>query len=161
MSTATPTASVDAPSLLRSAGLKVTDTRCAVVATLAAHPHARADAVFSHVERDLPTTSRQAVYNVLGDLTSAGLARRIEPAGQPGLYELRVGDNHHHIVCQRCGAVADVDCVTGHAPCLTPDQTNGFTLAEAEVTFWGVCEACQAAASSVTPDHQLKEHTHD
>ncbi|WP_084039818.1 Fur family transcriptional regulator [Demequina sp. NBRC 110053] len=130
--------------MLRAAGLRVTDTRVAVVETLADMPHSGADTIVASVARRLSTTSRQAVYNVLNDLAAAGLARRIEPAGQPGLYELRVGDNHHHIVCQRCGAVADIDCVTGHAPCLTPSQTSGFDLLEAEVTFWGVCSDCKA-----------------
>src|SRR5690554_726608 len=115
----TPTievADVDARVLLRDAGLRVTDSRVAVIDALAAHPHSGADAMVAAVEKTLPRTSRQAVYNVLNDLTQAGIARRIEPAGHPSLYELRVGDNHHHIVCQHCGAVADVDCVTGHAP---------------------------------------------
>ncbi|MFV0632997.1 Fur family transcriptional regulator [Demequina sp.] len=134
--------------MLRDAGLRVTDSRVAVVGALALMPHSGADAVVAAVESTLPSTSRQAVYNVLNDLTRAGLARRIEPAGQPGLYELRVGDNHHHIVCQRCGAVADVDCVTGHAPCLTPNTTNGFDLAEAEVTFWGICGDCKNAPAT-------------
>lgn len=137
------TTAPDAAALLRGAHLRVTDTRVAVVDALAALPHSGADAIVSQVAHRLPSTSRQAVYNVLNDLAAAGLARRIEPAGQPGLYELRVGDNHHHIVCQRCGVVADVDCVTGHAPCLTPSQTSGFDLAEAEVTFWGICANCK------------------
>ncbi|WP_297084141.1 Fur family transcriptional regulator [uncultured Demequina sp.] len=130
--------------LLREAGLRVTETRLAVIAALADAPHSGVDAVVTQVSNRLASTSRQAVHNVLNDLAAAGIARRIEPAGQPGLYELRVGDNHHHIVCQRCGKVADVDCVTGHAPCLTPSKTSGFDLAEAEVTFWGVCSDCRA-----------------
>ncbi|WP_431308314.1 Fur family transcriptional regulator [Demequina litorisediminis] len=137
------TATVEPIALLRGAGLRVTDSRIAVIAALADHPHSGVDAVLTAVSMHLPHTSRQAVHNVLNDLTEAGIARRIEPAGQPGLFELRVGDNHHHIVCQRCGAVADVDCVTGHAPCLTPSTTSGFDLTEAEVTFWGICSACK------------------
>lgn len=144
------TSPVDAHTMLREAGLRVTESRVAVIEALAAHPHSGADAMVAAVENTLPRTSRQAVYNVLNDLTNAGLARRIEPAGQPGLYELRVGDNHHHIVCQRCGVVADVDCVTGHAPCLTPSTTHGFELAEAEVTFWGVCTDCVTASGNKT-----------
>lgn len=134
----------DPTALLREAGLRVTDSRVAVIAALAELPHSGVDTVMGAVSRALPQTSRQAIHNVLTDLTHAGIARRIEPAGHPGLYELRVGDNHHHIVCQRCGVVADVDCVTGHAPCLTPSTTSGFDLTEAEVTFWGVCSACKA-----------------
>ena len=72
-------------------------------------------------------------------------ARRIEPAGSVALYELRVGDNHHHVVCRRCGTVGDVDCAVGRRPCLTPSQAHGFVLDEAEVTYWGLCPDCQTA----------------
>lgn len=144
--TATP--APDAVAMLRDAGLRVTDTRVAAIAALHVLPHSGVDAILDAVAHSLPATSRQSVHNVLTDLVAAGLARRIEPAGQPGLYELRVGDNHHHIVCQRCGAVADVDCVTGHAPCLTPSQTSGFDLVEADVTFWGTCADCKATTAT-------------
>jgi Fur family ferric uptake transcriptional regulator len=77
-------------------------------------------------------------------VTSAGLLRRIEPAGSPARYESRTGDNHQHIVCRRCGTVADVDRVTGHTPCLEPLASAGFTIDRAEVTFWGLCPHCRA-----------------
>lgn len=140
----------DASALLRDAGLRVTQPRLAVISALAEHPHASADDVFATIIHDLPGTSVQAVYHVLSDLTERSIARRIEPAGSPARYELRVGDNHHHIVCTHCGAIADVDCVVGHAPCLTPDSTHGFTLNEAEVMFWGTCGACASTASAAT-----------
>ena len=140
----------DASALLRDAGLRVTQPRLAVIAALAEHPHASADDVFADIVAMLPGTSVQAVYHVLSDLTEHSIARRIEPAGSPARYELRVGDNHHHIVCTNCGAIADVDCVVGHAPCLTPDSTHGFTLTEAEVMFWGTCSACATTASAAT-----------
>ena len=90
-----------------------------------------------------PSLSPQAVYGVLKALVAAGLARRIEPAGAPALFELRVGDNHHHLVCRSCGAVADVDCAFGAAPCLDPSDATGFVIDEAEVVFWGLCRNCQ------------------
>lgn len=129
---------------LRSAGLRVTGGRLAVLRALDILPHSDAETLFQAVRGTLPATSIQSVHNVLADLTVAGLLRRIEPANSPARYELRIGDNHHHIVCTSCGAVADVDCVVGHAPCLAPSDTAGFTLATAEVTFWGLCAACQS-----------------
>ncbi len=140
----------DASALLRDAGLRVTQPRLAVISALAEHPHASADDVFASIIQSLPGTSVQAVYHVLNDLTEHSIARRIEPAGSPARYELRVGDNHHHIVCTNCGAIADVDCVVGHAPCLSPDTTHGFTLNEAEVMFWGTCGTCAATASAAS-----------
>lgn len=136
---------------IRGAGLRVTDTRRAVYDVLSANPHARAEQVFEEVRTGLPGTSMQSVYNALGDFVGAGLARRIEPAGHPGLFELRVDDNHHHLVCTSCGRVDDVDCVVGEAPCLHPSDGRGFTLSSAEVMFWGVCPECAASGGTEHP----------
>lgn len=114
----------------------------AVLISLADHAHLSADEVSATVRAALPGTSMQTVYNVLGDLTAAGLLRRLEPPGSSARYERRVGDNHHHLVCRRCGAIEDVDCTVGQAPCLTASAAHGYTIDEAEVTFWGVCPSC-------------------
>lgn len=133
-----------ADAALRAAGLRVTESRRAVYEALRAHPHATADAVHSVVRSAISSTSPQSVYNALGDFAAAGIVRRIEPAGHPMMFELRVDDNHHHLVCTSCGAVTDVDCATGHAPCLTPLDASGYRIAVAEVTYWGLCPACVA-----------------
>ena len=138
---------IELEATLRDAGLRVTAPRTAVLRALETRPHADADEVFRAIVGELPGTSLQAVYVVLGAMTEAGLVRRIEPAGSPARYERRTGDNHHHVVCTRCGAVDDVDCVHGEAPCLTPSSTGGYAITTAEVTFWGLCPACQAADS--------------
>ncbi len=129
---------------LRAAGLRVTAPRLAVLRALERQPHADAETIVGQVRTELGAVAPQTVYTILQALSEAGLVRRIEPAGSPGLFERRVGDNHHHIVCRRCRATVDVDCVVGDRPCLTPQQTHGFVLDEAEVTFWGLCPACQA-----------------
>lgn len=138
--------SLSARERLQAAGLRVTTPRITVVNVVDRHPHSGADAIFREVRETLAGTSVQAVYNILGDLTRAGLLRRIQPAGSAALYERRVGDNHHHLVCRRCGAVDDVDCAVGEAPCLSPSHSHGFAIDEAEVTFWGLCPACSAAS---------------
>ena len=130
--------------LLRNRGLRVTRPRLAVLEVLGSGGHLEVDAVATKVRERLESVSTQAVYDVLGALAQAGLARRIEPAGSPALYENRAGDNHHHVVCRGCGAIGDVDCVVGEAPCLEPSASHGFVIDEAEVTFWGLCAACQA-----------------
>ena len=128
---------------LRTVGLRVTRPRLSVLQVLAERPHADVDTIVTAARTLHPTVSPQAVYGVLEALVAAGLARRIEPAGAPALFELRVGDNHHHLVCRSCGAVADVDCTVGAAPCLTPSDTAGFVVDEAEVVFWGLCPRCR------------------
>ncbi|GAA3630214.1 fur family transcriptional regulator FurA3 [Microbacterium awajiense] len=141
------TDSADTVSALRGAGLRVTDSRRAVLDALAAAPHASAEALHRRVAETVASTTLQSVYNALADFVDVGLVRRIEPAGRPGLFELRVHDNHHHLICTGCGAVEDVDCVVGDAPCLEPSDSRGFAVTTAEVTFWGVCAACTAASA--------------
>jgi len=134
----------DPRAVLREAGLRVTAPRQAVLGVLAAHPHSTADAVAGAVRGRLGSVSTQAVYDVLAACVDAGLVRRIEPAGSAARYETRTGDNHHHVVCRTCGATADVDCVAGEHPCLSPSDGSGFVIDEAEVVFWGRCPACAA-----------------
>ena len=133
------------------ADLRVTRPRLAVLEAVYAQPHADTETIFSAVRSDLPEVSRQAVYDVLGALTTVGLVRRIQPSGLVARYESRVGDNHHHVVCRTCGVIADIDCSVGDAPCLTPSDENGvldgFVLDEAEVVYWGLCPACSTADS--------------
>lgn len=131
---------------IRSAGLRVTRGRLEVLALLENAPHSDAETIHSLLREADPDVSIQSVHNILSALATAGLVRRIEPAKSAARYERRIGDNHHHVVCTGCGAIEDVDCVVGHAPCLTPSSTSGFRIDTAEVTFWGLCGAC-----AVTP----------
>jgi Fur family ferric uptake transcriptional regulator len=133
--------------MLRGAALRVTRPRLAVLAAVHAHPHADTDSVIGAVRREFPTVSHQTVYDVLRALTVAGLVRRIQPPGSVARYESRVGDNHHHVVCRSCGTIADVDCAVGEAPCLTASDDRGFSIDEAEVTYWGTCPECAATAA--------------
>jgi Fur family ferric uptake transcriptional regulator len=137
----------DLERMLREADLRVTRPRVAVLAAVHDHPHADTDSVIGVVRAELGEVSHQAVYDVLRALTTAGLVRRIQPSGSVARYESRVDDNHHHVVCRSCGTIADVDCATGAAPCLSASEDHGFTIDEAEVIYWGRCAACAADPS--------------
>ena len=115
--------------LLRAADLRVTRPRLAVLRALGRHPHADTGSVLAAVRTEQPTVSHQAVYDVL------------------------VGDNHHHVVCRACGAVADVDCAVGVRPCLDASDAHGFVIDEAEVTYWGVCPDCATTPATTPATH--------
>ena len=134
--------------MLRDAALRVTRPRVSVLKAVHERPHATTETVIDAVRADLGEVSHQAVYDVLRALTTAGLLRRIQPSGSVARYEARVGDNHHHVVCRSCAAIADVDCARVATPCLTASDDHGFAIDEAEVTYWGLCPDC---ARSVAP----------
>jgi Fur family ferric uptake transcriptional regulator len=128
---------------LRSAGLRVTAPRLAVLAAVRAGDHLAAEDIAAAARGRIGSISMQATYDVLAALAKAGLVRRIQPAGSPARFETRVADNHHHIICRQCGLTVDVDCVVGSAPCLDPLDRTGFVIDEAEVIFWGLCANCR------------------
>jgi len=134
--------------MLREADLRVTRPRVAVLSAVFGHPHADTDSITGAVRDEIGAVSHQAVYDVLRALTSARLIRRIEPAGSTARYESRVGDNHHHVVCRSCGAIADVDCAVGDVPCLTASDDHGYSIDEAEVVYWGLCPDCSITEGS-------------
>jgi Fur family transcriptional regulator, stress-responsive regulator len=137
--------------MLRSAALRVTAPRMAVLAAVHGRPHADTDSIIGLVRQAVGAVSHQAVYDVLRTLTAAGLLRRIQPSGSVARYETRVGDNHHHAVCRSCGMIADVDCAVGEVPCLTASDGHGFRIDEAEVIYWGLCPDCSTSLSH--PSH--------
>ena len=151
---------LDLRAQLRAAGLRVTAPRLAVLNAVTAQPHSDADSVAAQVRQQLGSVSTQAVYDVLKACVSAGLLRRIEPAGSPARFETRTGDNHHHLVFRSCGKVVDVDCVVGQAPCLEPSDHHGFEIDEAEVVFWGRCNDClkSSAESGIVSDAVSQNH---
>jgi Fur family transcriptional regulator, stress-responsive regulator len=146
----TPPSDIDRPDpgdLLRRNGLNVTAQRLAVLNAVAQHPHATADQVAEVARAEIGSISRQSVYDTLATLEQIGVLRRIQPVGSPALYEDRVGDNHHHLICRDCGMVVDVDCAVGNMPCLTAVDHYGFEIDEAEVAYWGRCPTCQSSDS--------------
>ena len=154
----------DLTTVLRNASLRVTRPRLAVLAAVHQHPHLDTEALIGLVRADLATVSHQAVYDVLRALTDARLVRRIQPAGATARYEARVGDNHHHVVCRSCGAIADVDCAADETPCLTAVDEAGYQIDEAEVIYWGRCPDCAAAAPAAPaadPDDRRREQPAD
>jgi Fur family ferric uptake transcriptional regulator len=144
VATTVPT-TIEIEQMLRAAELRVTRVRMAVLSAAHERPHADTNSIIETVRQRLGEVSHQAVYDVLEALTTAGLLRRIQPSRSVARYESRVGDNHHHIVCRSCGAVADIDCSVGDAPCLMPADDHGYSIDEAEVIYWGLCPSCSEA----------------
>jgi len=137
----------DPANLLQQHGIQVTAQRLAVLRAVSNRPHGTADDIAEVVRGEIGAISKQAVYDALGILAENGIIRRIQPAGSRALYEDRVGDNHHHLICRACGKTVDVDCAVGETPCLTAAADSGYEIDEAEVIYWGTCPDCLAAVS--------------
>ncbi|WP_407653986.1 Fur family transcriptional regulator [Candidatus Haliotispira prima] len=129
---------------LKSSNLSVTPVRLAIHESLVQKSHIEASQIFQIVQEKIQTTSIQAIYKNLNILVKHGLIREIKPKGMASLYEMRVGDNHHHLICRACDTILDTDCLDT-APCLTSTNPRGFVIDEAEIIFWGLCPKCQSS----------------
>lgn len=149
--------SSDYKTLLKSHKLSLTAVRLAVLDALQTNPHAEAEQIFNLVKSKIVTTSLQAIYNNLNTLLEHRIIREIKPKGRPSLYETRVADNHHHLVCRHCKQIMDIDCL-GATPCLMPKDDQGFIIDEAEVILWGICPSCQKPRTQKGDKHEQRKY---
>lgn len=139
----------DCAALLQGRGLRVTAGRVATISYLSTHPHGSASEVHSALATELPSLTLQSVHNIVQDLSECGILSRVDLHDSASArYEVERRDNHHHIQCVVCRRIEDVDCAEGLAPCLTPSNTHGMRVLEASVTFRGICQSCDATATT-------------
>ncbi len=127
--------------VLRDRGLKVTPQRLAVhraVAGSVGHPDA--EEIWGTVRTELPSISLRTVYEVLHTLADLGEIRELDVATGSSRFDPTTSD-HDHLVCTRCGAVADV-FLDGPPVEVPSRQRQGFTVHTHEVTFRGLCPQC-------------------
>ena len=126
----------------REAGLKVTPQRQLLFRLLhnnCAHP--TADALYSVATEQMPGISLRTVYQTLNDLTSMGEIQSIDVGTGSSRFDPNVSD-HHHAVCDECGAVHDV--YVNQAPEMR--GLNGFAVADARIVYRGLCATCSELA---------------
>jgi Fe2+ or Zn2+ uptake regulation protein len=131
---------------LRERGQRVTPQRLAIARVLAdLNRHATAEQVFAEVSARMPGVSLPTVYATLELLRELGMASRVATEGGAVVYDPRT-DDHHHLVCRRCGAIADVDVRVESTGLLAAARAVGFEPDASQVVVRGLCAACASAA---------------
>ncbi|MGD9570877.1 MAG: Fur family transcriptional regulator [Thermoleophilia bacterium] len=133
---------------LRARGQRVTPQRLVIAAAIRdLGRHTTAEEVFTEVGRRLPGVSLPTVYATLDLLEDLGLVRRVATESGTAVYDPRT-DEHHHLVCRACGAIADVDGSVDHDALLSAARGAGFTPDGAQVVIRGLCASCRGQASA-------------
>ena len=132
----------DLAELLREHGMRVTSQRLLIHRALVDNGgHLSAEQVHDLVQPALPGVTQQTVYSTLALLADLGVARRVAAPGTSARFEART-DSHHHTVCQRCGAVEDLDVRVPVGKALGVSRESGFAPESASVVVVGLCAAC-------------------
>jgi Fur family peroxide stress response transcriptional regulator len=129
----------------RKRGLAVTIQRRTVFEALSARrDHPTADQVYDAVRDRIPGLSRTTVYRVLETLVEAGFVRKVHHAGGVARFD-PMTHRHHHLVCEACGRLVDLD--DGVVPTLRLPEArgSGFRIKDYSVSFLGLCGACSRA----------------
>jgi Fe2+ or Zn2+ uptake regulation protein len=130
----------------RQRGLKITPQRQCIFRILhEAGTHPTAEAVYAVAAAEMPSISLRTVYQTLNDLAAMGEIQTLDVGTGSTRFDPNVRD-HHHLVCDRCGMVRDVEVDTS-AIRLSPAVLDGFGVGRVDVVFRGRCPACRSAAS--------------
>lgn len=87
------------------------------------------------------------IFRILNLLTQHGILRRLEFGEGKSRYELATED-HHHLICQTCGAIEDIsDC---NIEALEKEIKNkkNFLVKLHTLEFYGICKNCQKTKQS-------------
>ncbi|RGD58424.1 transcriptional repressor [Kitasatospora xanthocidica] len=128
---------------LRGRGWRLTSQRRVVAEVLdGEHVHLTADEVHARAAERLPEISRATVYNTLGELVTLGEVVEVATDGRAKRYDPNAHHPHQHLICTGCGAIRDVHPQGDPLADLPAEQRFGFVVAQAEVTYRGLCPDC-------------------
>ena len=126
----------------RRRGFAVTVQRRTVFEELAGRrDHPSADMVYESVHRRLPSLSRTTVYRVLETLVETGFARKVHHPDAVVRFDPSTG-RHHHLVCEGCGELVDLDDSVVPPVPIPNAKGTGFRIRDYSVSFNGLCSSC-------------------
>ena len=135
---------------LKSAGLRITQPRIAILETLIRRGH---PATIEQIHQDLASDACDlvTVYRCLAAFEELGLVRRCFFHNGTSLYEINLADSrHHHVVCKSCGKIERIDVnLTDSIESMLRER--GYAQVTLMLEFFGVCPECHKRAAPVLP----------
>jgi len=132
----------DFEEVCRKEGLKVTHQRLEVFKELLnSQDHPSVEKLYRRLLRKLPTISLDTVYRTLTTLEQHGLITRVQTQESQARYEGRI-DNHHHVICKKCGKITDFHWELLDAAALPDEIIKWGRIERKNITLHGLCQEC-------------------
>jgi Fe2+ or Zn2+ uptake regulation protein len=130
--------------IFRDRGLRVTPQRQAIFRLLHGNElHPTVESLYDSARAEMPTISLKTVYQTVHDLETMGEVALLDLGTGSVRVDPNVEHRHHHLICTACGKVRDVTVDVGGLR-LASRERRGFTVADVQVHFRGICDECQA-----------------
>jgi Fur family ferric uptake transcriptional regulator len=138
-----PVSTSEAAAALRAAGQRVTPQRMMILAAFT-HPgeHLTADEVYSRVEMLVPALNRSTVYRTLELFRDIGLVTETDLGGGVRHFELLGSARHHHLICQECGHMVEMDDALVEPLRDAVQAQYGFSPSIDHLAVFGLCSYC-------------------
>lgn len=137
---------------LNEADYRVTWQRWAIVKSLVVHrdEHLSAEDLYGIIKQDYPEIGLATVYRTLELLANLGLVQKIALGDGRTRYALVDADSQHHrhLVCVRCGRVAEMDADLLARVLDVARERYGFVAEDHEVKLYGTCARCAASQAT-------------
>ncbi|TCD45718.1 transcriptional repressor [Streptococcus sp. X16XC17] len=129
---------------LRTKGIRITETRKAVLAYLIdSKEHPSAEMIYRDLRPDFPSMSLATVYNNLKVLVDEGFVTEIKRNKDTTTYYDFMGHDHLNVICEKCGKITDIDVDFPSFNRIAQEQT-GYRITKEVVTIYGICPDCIA-----------------
>jgi Fur family transcriptional regulator, peroxide stress response regulator len=107
--------------------------------------HPTANWIFGRLRKEFPDLSMGTVYRNIGILVEQGLIGRIAFGSTFDRLDARTTP-HYHLICEKCGSIADLDVPPDDSLNALPDRSLGFQVHRHELEFYGLCARCAKKA---------------
>ncbi|GHO65904.1 transcriptional repressor [Ktedonobacter sp. SOSP1-52] len=102
------------------------------------------DDLWQDIRKDDPHLGRATVYRSIEKLVNKGLLNRVDFADGTHHYRVCGHSHHHHLTCNQCHRVVEVDiCLPKEQLAKIGNQTD-FTIEGHSLSLFGRCSECRA-----------------
>jgi len=130
---------------LKEYSLKVTPARLAVMKFLeSSNQPVDVSTILAYLRKKDVDVDPATIFRMMNDFLQKGVIKEIRIEKRKSSYELTSKEDHHHLVCEKCGGVESVldNTIPGMEKGIKEKQ--GFLVKRHELEFFGICKNCQS-----------------
>lgn len=131
----------DALELIKSKGQRITSQKKEVLCALKYKPQTVLE-IINSLNKKKYKIDKATVYRILTSFVTLGVIKEINLGDREARYELVRGEHHHHLVCEECGGIEDIE-LSEDVLMKEVQKQSKFKIVRHSLEFFGVCQSCQ------------------